>query len=981
MYSDGFSGNPRREHVIVAFWPPNMTGRVGTVTAMGLTETDAHTGPSEPLPGGAGPPNAPKPPNPPNPPPAHSPVAGPPWAQYSGKYGNYGYGPGGYGYGYTAYGYGMSFAKGDEAKGKGRGMSRGKGWKSKEGHRKDSKDAKEGEKDALEKPEKEEEAAPRVKDEVFEEIRAVLSVNACALVSCSASAELMVKGHEEAVLQHQFFDARVRQHLHALHGSGGRARLKAALQMVHQCTMNKTRQDVKNWPAYLVTLLKKFDADAAAAPPQDRQERLEEKKGVGSASTASTTPEKLSGQEAFGVEEAFPNFSFMESESEEEGDEEPREQRWDLQVPRVTAPPPKQPYREPQMSSLEILEAPGFGGPEVPELGTANVRNAEELGRVGHGPRAVAPVGPNALPAGTGPGANLSLSSANGLPPAHPCAFPFGDKTVSAVSGNIGFGLQTTPTMPAGERLGPMSSWSSRLLEPLRLSRCGCRDSDGNAKDLSAVSGRSSPGDGCPEVGGLLEPQRCSPCTPPRPASVTTKTESAIPLASFTKNSLASEAQRDAEMNRVKLWILQRPLQQTERSLLEWEKKRSVKVDGFSSCPTDACVEQVFKASRNEFSRYCAMALWRVLGDIGDKSGESACGILVREGQGLQTPVLGRLSFGALVLALADSSSSSGAAASRLRYRLLRGNGPKEGWVSIRCKGKALLAEADHADLAPPEQSMPFPAIGLGKPNLGAASGWASWHGFKRVANFRDVADSSPGNHPIRCRNGKVLRRGMLFRSGHFAAATKEDLAVLQALQLRTYVDLREGRDFEGADAEVHHVLFPPSPSTTARGAPPAPVPAGGRRLWCPVTKDLRLRGSTADEKLNAVPESDRKAWTSWWFQRLTRCLAALAVNSPPLRHAVTFRRTEGFSVESRAFRVAEAAQHEGKARASAKALGRKPRLLGFVLDKQISATARSRRGLTEWDEVNFSFTNTNKESKEMISTDAQWENRARKVR
>ena len=76
--------------------------------------------------------------------------------------------------------------------------------------------------------------------------------------------------------------------------------------------------------------------------------RLQEKKGVGSASTASTTPEKLplpqtgqegarlataaprSGQEAFGVEagsravamrrrcggweEAFPNFSFMESD-------------------------------------------------------------------------------------------------------------------------------------------------------------------------------------------------------------------------------------------------------------------------------------------------------------------------------------------------------------------------------------------------------------------------------------------------------------------------------------------------------------------------------------------------------------------------------------------------------------------------------------------------------------------------------------------
>ena len=121
------------------------------------------------------------------------------------------------------------------------------------------------------------------------------------------------------------------------------------------------------------------------------------------------------------------------------------------------------------------------------------------------------------------------------------------------------------------------------------------------------------------------------------------------------------------------------------------------------------------------------------------------------------------------------------------------------------------------------------------------------------------MADSSPGNHPIRCRNGKVLRRGMLLGSrrqvfvawleGVFlpgssaqgtsppprrkiwhlgslfplsfgvASASAASQAVLQALQLRTYVDLREGRDFEGADAEVHHVLFPPSPSTTARGA------------------------------------------------------------------------------------------------------------------------------------------------------------------
>ncbi|CAL1159395.1 unnamed protein product [Cladocopium goreaui] len=62
-------------------------------------------------------------------------------------------------------------------------------------------------------------------------------------------------------LQMQFFDGRVRQHLHALLGNGGRQRLKAALTMVHTCTLHETRQDVKNWPAYLLTLLKGFDSD------------------------------------------------------------------------------------------------------------------------------------------------------------------------------------------------------------------------------------------------------------------------------------------------------------------------------------------------------------------------------------------------------------------------------------------------------------------------------------------------------------------------------------------------------------------------------------------------------------------------------------------------------------------------------------------------------------------------------------------------
>ena len=81
------------------------------------------------------------------------------------------------------------------------------------------------------------------------------------------------------------------------------------------------------------------------------------------------------------------------------------------------------------------------------------------------------------------------------------------------------------------------------------------------------------------------------------------------------------------------------------------------------------------------------------------------------------------------------------------------------------------------------------------------------------------MADSSPNGGPIWCRNGKALKRGVLFRSGHLAAATEEDLEKLQTLGLRTYVDLREGKDFEGADAAVHAQLFPPSPKQTVEKA------------------------------------------------------------------------------------------------------------------------------------------------------------------
>lgn len=57
------------------------------------------------------------------------------------------------------------------------------------------------------------------------------------------------------------FDFRVRRYLFGLRNSGGRQKVKDALAMIQTYTAQKTRASVKNWPAYLLTLLKKFEPE------------------------------------------------------------------------------------------------------------------------------------------------------------------------------------------------------------------------------------------------------------------------------------------------------------------------------------------------------------------------------------------------------------------------------------------------------------------------------------------------------------------------------------------------------------------------------------------------------------------------------------------------------------------------------------------------------------------------------------------------
>ncbi|CAJ1386999.1 unnamed protein product [Effrenium voratum] len=239
------------------------------------------------------------------------------------------------------------------------------------------------------------------------------------------------------------------------------------------------------------------------------------------------------------------------------------------------------------------------------------------------------------------------------------------------------------------------------------------------------------------------------------------------------------------------------------------------------------------------------MVTWLVVGGLDN-------GLLVREEADLKSRELGRLAHGALLL-------EEELVAERLRFQKLRGHGPKRGYCSVRIKGKELLSRC--ARVPAPETPLPSAAM---EP-LAVLHGMARWFPFRRVANFRDVADSHPGGGRIRCAGG-VLRQRRLFRAGHLAAATAQDLELLKSLNVRSYVDLRDGLDFEGADAPVYD-HFPPRPRDTT-----SKLQEGQRRrIWCPFSKDLKLRSWTAAEKSGLVPEWDRSAWVSWWYQRVTR--------------------------------------------------------------------------------------------------------------
>ncbi|AQS66436.1 tyrosine-protein phosphatase [Streptomyces pactum] len=154
------------------------------------------------------------------------------------------------------------------------------------------------------------------------------------------------------------------------------------------------------------------------------------------------------------------------------------------------------------------------------------------------------------------------------------------------------------------------------------------------------------------------------------------------------------------------------------------------------------------------------------------------------------------------------------------------------------------------------------------------------------VRNFRDV-----GGLPTV--DGRRVRQGVLFRSGHLAHATGEDAAFLASLGLHTVFDFRNAADqkLDGPDVElpgVRNVNLPLSD------------PADGAEFWKMVRDgDLdQLRGILADGKgVNRMIESYRMIIKERTAEH-SRVLHALAEDSvPALMHCAAGKDRAGLSI------------------------------------------------------------------------------------
>ncbi|MFF2363152.1 tyrosine-protein phosphatase [Streptomyces sp. NPDC058122] len=154
------------------------------------------------------------------------------------------------------------------------------------------------------------------------------------------------------------------------------------------------------------------------------------------------------------------------------------------------------------------------------------------------------------------------------------------------------------------------------------------------------------------------------------------------------------------------------------------------------------------------------------------------------------------------------------------------------------------------------------------------------------VRNFRDV-----GGLPTA--DGRRVRHGQLFRSGHLAHATEEDAAFLTSLGLHTIFDFRNAADqkLEGPDVElpgVRNVNLPLSD------------PADGSEFWKMVRDgDIdQLRGLLGDGKAANRMINSYRTIISERTAEHAQVLHSLADDSmPALMHCAAGKDRAGLSI------------------------------------------------------------------------------------
>jgi len=164
--------------------------------------------------------------------------------------------------------------------------------------------------------------------------------------------------------------------------------------------------------------------------------------------------------------------------------------------------------------------------------------------------------------------------------------------------------------------------------------------------------------------------------------------------------------------------------------------------------------------------------------------------------------------------------------------------------------------------------------------------GWLNVYGMEGIANLRDVAGVETAR-PRRVAGGR-LKRGLLFRTASWTTASEADVTRLQSdLGIKTYFDLRQGKDLEGADGLIWDA-YPPSPSGrhSGRELPPA---GSFRRLHFDFARNTGLRELSEEEQVNKIPQDDLKRQTNLWFQLEMRKTFAEGFSADKLERHLAF--------------------------------------------------------------------------------------------